>query len=317
MGNRLQVKRRFMMESLLSIKDLSKDYGKAHILKGVNLEIPTGAIFGLVGRNGAGKTTLMRIITGLANPTSGSYSISGISSDDKNILNVRRRMGSIIESPAIYKNLSAYDNVKLQYINLGMTSFDDIPDLLELVDLKSAGKKKAGKFSLGMKQRLGIAVALCGKPDILILDEPINGLDPQGIIQMREILLKINKERHTTILISSHILEELSKLATHYAFIENGEILQTLSSADLMSRVRKSSRLKVTAVDPLCPLFDGENINYKIEGEDTVDIFSDITASHVASLAEKAGVEVLSITENNESLEGYFMNLVAKKDGIS
>ena len=146
MGNRLQVKRRFMMENLLSIKDLRKDYGKAHILKGVNLEIPNGAIFGLVGRNGAGKTTLMRIITGLANPTSGSYSISGISSDDKNILNVRRRMGSIIESPAIYKNLSAYDNIKLQYINLGMTSFDDIPDLLELVDLKSAGKKKAGKW---------------------------------------------------------------------------------------------------------------------------------------------------------------------------
>ena len=226
-------------------------------------------------------------------------------------------MGSIIESPAIYKNLSAYDNVKLQYINLGMTSFDDIPDLLELVDLKSAGKKKAGKFSLGMKQRLGIAVALCGKPDILILDEPINGLDPQGIIQMREILLKINKERHTTILISSHILEELSKLATHCAFIESGEILQTLSSAELMSRVRKSSRIKVSAVDPLCSRFDSENINYKIEGEDTVDIFSDITASHITSLAEKAGVEVLSITENNESLEGYFMNLVAKKDGIS
>ena len=305
------------MDNLLSVNGLCKDYGKAHVLKNVTLDIPSGSIFGLVGRNGAGKTTLMRIITGLAKPTSGTYSISGISSDDKNILNVRRRIGSIIESPAVYKNMSAYDNIKLQYINLGMTSFDDIPDLLELVDLKGTGKKKAGKFSLGMKQRLGIAVALCGKPDILILDEPINGLDPQGIIQMREILLKINKERHTTILISSHILEELSKLATHYAFIENGEILQTLSSSELMSRVKKSSRLKVSSVDPLCPVFDSENIDYKLEGEDTVDIFSDMTASHIASLAERAGVEILSITENNESLEGYFMNLVAKKDGIS
>ena len=305
------------MDNLLSVNGLCKDYGKAHVLKNVTLDIPAGSIFGLVGRNGAGKTTLMRIITGLAKPTSGTYSISGISSDDKNILNVRRRIGSIIESPAVYKNMSAYDNIKLQYINLGMTSFDDIPDLLELVDLKGTGKKKAGKFSLGMKQRLGIAVALCGKPDILILDEPINGLDPQGIIQMREILLKINKERHTTILISSHILEELSKLATHYAFIENGEILQTLSSSELMSRVKKSSRLKVSFVDPLCPVFDSENIDYKLEGEDTVDIFSDMTASHIASLAERAGVEILSITENNESLEGYFMNLVAKKDGIS
>jgi ABC-2 type transport system ATP-binding protein len=306
-----------MMDNLLSVNGLCKDYGKAHVLKNVTLDIPSGSIFGLVGRNGAGKTTLMRIITGLAKPTSGTYSISGISSDDKNILNVRRRIGSIIESPAVYKNMSAYDNIKLQYINLGMTSFDDIPDLLELVDLKGTGKKKAGKFSLGMKQRLGIAVALCGKPDILILDEPINGLDPQGIIQMREILLKINKERHTTILISSHILEELSKLATHYAFIENGEILQTLSSSELMSRVKKSARLKVSSVDPLCPVFDSENIDYKLEGEDTVDIFSDITASRIASLAERAGVELLSITENNESLEGYFMNLVAQKDGIS
>ena len=305
------------MENLLTVNGLSKRYGKAQVLKNVNLDIPTGAIFGLVGRNGAGKTTLMRIITGLAKPTSGTYSISGISSDDKNILSVRRRIGSIIESPAVYKNMSAYDNIKLQYINLGMTSFDDIPELLELVDLKDAGKKKAGKFSLGMKQRLGIAVALCGKPDILILDEPINGLDPQGIIQMREILLKINKEKHTTILISSHILEELSKLATHYAFIESGEILQTLSSTELMSRVKKSSRLKVSSVDPLCPVFDSENIDYKLEGEDTIDIFSDITAGRIAALAERAGVELLSVTENNESLEGYFMNLVAKKDGIS
>jgi len=305
------------MENILSVKDLSKKYGKAQILNKVNLDIPKGSIFGLVGRNGAGKTTLMRIVTGLAEPTSGTYSIGGLSSSDKKILSVRRRMGSITESPAIYRNLSAYDNLKLQYINLGMTSYDDIPELLELVDLKDTGKKKAGKFSLGMRQRLGIAVVLCGKPDILILDEPINGLDPQGIIQMREILLRINRERHTTILISSHILEELSKLATHYAFIEKGEILQTLSSRELMSKVRKSSRIKVSAADPLFRIFDREGIEYKIDSEDTIDIYSDITAKHIISLADEAGVEVLSINENNESLEGYFMNLVAKKDGIS
>lgn len=304
------------MESVLSIKDLTKVYGKFSVLKGVTLDIPKGSIFGLVGRNGAGKTTLMRIVTGLAEPTSGSYSLSGISNADKKILSVRRRMGSIIESPAIYRNLSAYDNVKLQYINLGMTSYDSIPELLELVDLQGTGKKKAGKFSLGMRQRLGIAVALCGNPDILILDEPINGLDPQGIIQMREILLKINHERHTTILISSHILEELSKLATHYAFIEKGEILQTLSSHDLMSKVRKASRLVVTSTELLCPLFDREGIEYKVENEETVDIFSDISATRIIALANEAGVEVVSISDNNESLEGYFMNLVAKKDGI-
>jgi ABC-2 type transport system ATP-binding protein len=305
------------MDNVVSIKDISKDYGKAHVLRNVSLDIPNGSIFGLVGRNGAGKTTLMRIITGLAEPTSGSYSISGVSSKDKEILKVRRRMGSIIESPAVFRNLSAYDNLKLQYINLGMTSYDDIPGLLELVELNNTGKKTAGKFSLGMKQRLGIAVALCGKPDILVLDEPINGLDPQGIIQMREILIRINRERHTTILISSHILEELSKLATHYAFIDNGEILQTLSSDELMNKVRKSSRLKVSSVEDLCPVFDRNDIDYKINGEDTVDIYSEISVSRTVALANEAGVEVISVAENNESLEGYFMNLVAKREGLS
>ena len=305
------------MESVLSIKGLCKDYGKFHVLKGVDLEIPKGAVFGLVGRNGAGKTTLMRIITGLAEATSGTYSIGGISSNDKKILTVRRRMGSIIDSPAIYRNLSAYDNIKLQYLNLGMTSFDSIPELLELVDLQGTGKKKAGKFSLGMKQRLGIAVALCGQPDILVLDEPINGLDPQGIIQMREILMRINRERHTTILISSHILEELSKLATHYAFIERGEILQTLSSSELMGRIRKASRLKVSSTEMLCPLFDRNEIEYRVDDDETMDIYTEISTSKIVAIANEAGVEVISITDNNESLEGYFMNLVAKKDGIS
>ncbi len=305
------------MENVVSINGISKKYGKALVLDNVSLEIPKGSIFGLVGRNGAGKTTLMRIITGLSEPTSGSYSISGVSSSDKNILSVRRRMGSIIESPAVFRNLSAYDNLKLQYINLGMTSFDSIPELLELVELKDTGRKTAGKFSLGMRQRLGIAVALCGNPDILILDEPINGLDPQGIIQMREILLKVNREKHTTILISSHILEELSKLATHYAFIEGGKILQTLSSEELMSKVRKSSRIKVSGTESLCPVFDREKIDYKLEGEDTIDIFTDIAASKIVSLANEAGVEVISINENNESLEGYFMNLVARKEGLA
>ena len=305
------------MENVVTINGISKKYGRSMVLKNVSLDIPKGSIFGLVGRNGAGKTTLMRIITGLAQPTSGTYTISGVSSDDKKIITVRRRMGSIIESPAVFRNLSAYDNIKLQYINLGMTSFDDIRELLELVELKDTGKKTAGKFSLGMKQRLGIAIALCGKPDILILDEPINGLDPQGIIQMREILLKICKERHTTILISSHILEELSKLATHYAFIEGGEILQTLSSEELMSKVRKSSRLKVSNAEALCPVFDREKIDYKVEGGDLIDIFSDIAASKIVALANEADVEVITITENTESIEGYFMNLVAKREGLS
>ena len=302
---------------MLVANNITKAFGDKLLFENLSFSLPPAGIVGIIGPNGAGKTTLMRIITGLAEPTSGTYSLGGISSNSKKILTVRRRMGSIIESPAIFRNMTAYENIKLQYINLGMTSFDDIHELLSLVDLEGAGKKKAGKFSLGMKQRLGIAVALCGRPDILVLDEPINGLDPQGIIQMREILLRICHERHTTILISSHILEELSKLATHYAFIEKGEILQVLSSDELMKTVRKSSKLRVSSSEDLCPIFDREGIEYKVEEQDTVEIFSDITATHIVKLADEAGVEVLSITENNESLEGYFMNLVARKEGIS
>ena len=305
------------MDYVLKTESLCKDYGKAHVLKDITLDIPKGSIYGLVGRNGAGKTTLMRIITGLANASSGRYILSGVASDSSEINKVRRRMGSLIESPAIYKNMSAYDNLKIQFINLGMTSFSEIDKLLELVELDTTGRKKAGKFSLGMRQRLGIAIALCGNPDILVLDEPINGLDPQGIIQMREILLKINRERHTTILISSHILDELSKLATHYAFLERGKILKHISSEELMKSVRKASRITLSSAAPLLSQLDREGIEYKIVDDKVIDIFSDISVTTLVRLAASKDVEVEHITENNESLEGYFMNLVGLKEGIS
>ena len=305
------------MEYVLKTESLCKDYGRAHILKSVSLDIPKGSIYGLVGRNGAGKTTLMRIITGLAQPTSGRYVLSGIGSDSRKIGTVRRRMGSLIESPAVYKNMSAYDNLKIQFINLGMTSFDGIDELLSLVELDTTGKKKAGKFSLGMRQRLGIAIALCGNPDILVLDEPINGLDPQGIIQMREILLKINRKKHTTILISSHILDELSRLATHYAFLERGQILKQISSEELMKNVRKASRLTVSSTALLCPALDIEGIEYKIVDDKVIDIFTDMSVSSLAALASSKGVEIEHMTENNESLEGYFMNLIGLKEDIT
>ena len=296
------------MEYVLTTDALTKEYGKTQVLKGIDLQIPSGSIFGLVGRNGAGKTTLMRVITGLQEPSSGTYTLSGVKNTDRRIYGIRRRMGSLVEVPALYRNMSARNNLKIQYLNLGMTDDKGIDELLSLVGLEDAGKKAAGKFSLGMRQRLGIA--MCGNPDILVLDEPINGLDPQGIIEMRELLMKINRERDTTILISSHILDELSRLATHYAFIENGMILEQLSSEELLSRVRKSSEIRVDDVRGMCRILDDLGLTYEIAEGDRIDIFGDVTVSRLVLAAAKENIEVISVREKDENLEGYFMNLV-------
>ena len=195
-------------------------------------------------------------------------------------------------------------------INLGMPSFDSIPEILKTVGLENTGKKHAGKFSLGMRQRLGIAIALCGEPDILVLDEPINGLDPQGIIEIREMLLNINREHGTTILISSHNLDELSRLATHYGFIDNGRILLETTSDDLTARLRKSCRIKVSNADAMVTALDEIDAKYKIISGNEIDVYDDIPASKIFECANSKGVEIQTITENDDTLESFFMNLV-------
>lgn len=302
------------MDNILITDDLCKNYGKNKILKNVSLSVPEGSIFGLVGKNGAGKTTLMRVITGLQDPTSGTYSLCGRKNTDRGIRLVRRRVGALVETPALFKNMSAYDNLKLQYITLGLPSYDDIPDLIKLVGLENTGKKHAGKFSLGMRQRLGIAVALCGKPDILVLDEPINGLDPQGIIEIRELLIKINKEQKTTIIISSHILDELSRLATHYAFIDNGRILKEISAEDLTRTARKAAHIVVSDSGIMCRILDKMSIRYEVTGGNELDIFDEISVSKLVLEASKENVEIIKYSEQDESLEGYFMNLVGSEE---
>ena len=300
------------MEYVLTTESLCKNYGKNKILNDINIKIPKGSIYGLVGKNGAGKTTLMRVITGLQAPSSGTYTLSGVKNTDMKINRVRRRMGALVETPGLYKNLSAYDNIKLQYINLGLTSFDDIPELLKLVALEDAGKKKAGKFSLGMRQRLGVALAMCGNPDILVLDEPINGLDPQGIIEIREMLLNINKQKSTSILISSHILDELSRLATDYAFIDNGRILQTLSAEALARKTSKAAKLVVNDNKAMSRVLDRTGFRYEVASDGSIDVFGDINVSSLVHEADKENVEILKLLENDETLEAYFMNLVGK-----
>ena len=244
------------MEYVLETDALTKRYRKFTALNSLSMHVPKGAIYGVIGRNGAGKTTLIRLICGLQEPTDGSFKLYGAQSGTKEIYKARQRMGALIETPAIYREMTAKENLEQQYRVLGLPSFDEIKELLALVGLSDSGKKKAGRFSLGMRQRLAIAIALCGNPDFLVLDEPMNGLDPQGIIEMRELILKLNREKQVTVLVSSHILDELSKVATHYGFIENGSMVKEMSAEELETRCRKCVRVEVSSIETLSTVLD-------------------------------------------------------------
>ncbi len=298
------------MEYVLTTDSLSKKYKHFQALHNLTMHIPKGSIYGFVGRNGAGKTTLIRLICGLQMPTSGSFSLYGIQNDSKEIVKARRRMGAVVETPSIYMDMTAEENLKQQYLILGMPDFDGIPELLELVGLGNTGKKRAKNFSLGMKQRLGIAVALCGNPDFLVLDEPINGLDPQGIVEIRELILKLNREHGITVLISSHILDELSRLATHYGIIDQGRMVKELSAEELEAACRKCVRMEVTDTKALTRVLDSMKLDYKILSDTTADVYAKLNVTQLTVALAKEGCEVLSMQEKDESLESYFLSLV-------
>lgn len=298
------------MEYVLNTNDIHKSYRKFQALNGLTMNVPKGAIYGFVGKNGAGKTTLIRIISGLQEPTSGEFSLYGISSKEKNINKSRRRMGAVIETPALYLDMTAEDNLKMQYRILGLPSFDGIEETLDLVGLRNTVKKKVRNFSLGMRQRLGIAIALCGNPDFLVLDEPINGLDPQGIVEIRELILKLNREKKITVLISSHILDELSKLATHYGFIDKGRIVKEMSSEELENACRKCVRLSVTDTKILTRVLDKMNLEYKVIDSSLCDIFSKPSITELTLALAKENCEVLSVNEHDESLESFYISLI-------
>ena len=298
------------MDYILQTNGLTKRYRHFQALNGLTMHIPKGAIYGLVGKNGAGKTTLIRLICGLQEPTSGDFTLYGIRSDDRQISKARRRMGAVVETPAIYMDMTAEENLKQQYLVLGLPSYEGIPELLKLVGLENTGKKKARNFSLGMKQRLGIAIALAGDPDFLVLDEPVNGLDPQGIVEMRELILKLNREKQITVLISSHILDELSRLATHYGIIDGGRMVKELSAEDLEQVSRKSLRVEVSNTAALARVLDGMGIEYKILSDTTADIFAKPNITQLTLALAQQNCEVLSMQERDESLESYYISLV-------
>lgn len=298
------------MEYVLSADALSKSYGHFKALNRLSMHVPKGSIYGFVGKNGAGKTTLIRLICGLQQPSSGSYTLYGRKDTDRDVVKSRRRMGAVVETPSIYLDMTARENLKQQYRILGLPSFDGLKDILKLVGLEDTGKKKAKHFSLGMRQRLGIAIALAGNPDFLVLDEPVNGLDPQGIIEMRELILKLNREKQITVLISSHILDELSRLATHYGFIDNGCIVKEISAEEWKSACQKCVHMEVSDTAALARVLEQMGIEYKILSDTQADVYAKIKISQLTAELAKTGCEVISMQERDESLESYYVSLI-------
>lgn len=298
-----------MGDYLLSTNALTKQFGRHKAVNQVSVHIKKGAIYGFIGRNGAGKTTFLRMICGLASPNSGEITMFGV--QGKELKNVRSRVGCLIEGPGLYGNMSAYENMMIKCKLLGIGGKGYIEELLETVGLSDSGKKKAKHFSLGMKQRLGIALALVGEPDLLVLDEPINGLDPQGIAEVRDTIRRLQEERDMTIIVSSHILEELAKIATDYGIIHNGSLLQELSREELMKRCGERMELTLSEPGQAVPVLDRLGFtNYQVADREHIYIFERLGDSAKLNMElSRAGVFVRGISITNEELESYFLNL--------
>ena len=289
------------MSYILTTEKLTKKYGDKVAAGNIDIHIREGEIYGLIGRNGAGKTTIMRMLSGLSCPTSGSYSYHGESG---------RGVGVLIESPGIFPNRSAFDNLKIKCIALNCFSKEYVNGLLETVGLADTGKKNAGSFSLGMRQRLGIALALAGDPKMIILDEPINGLDPQGIAEVRETLAKLRDEKGITIMISSHILDELGKLADSYGIINNGELIDEFTGEELTRRCGQYITLSTGDNNRAMELLAKLGIN-KAECSGSlirIDEGLDRTAEINRALVE-SGIAVTELHTTNISLEDYYLSL--------
>lgn len=297
-----------MNDNILKTENITKTYSKTKALDKINMEIKRGDIYGLIGRNGAGKTTLLKIISGLTFQTEGEVYLFGEKTSNSNDL--LERLGVLIEAPGLYPNLTAQENMKLKCISYGINKKGYIESLLEQVGLADTGKKKTKKFSLGMKQRLGIALALVGEPDLLLLDEPINGLDPQGIIEIRDVLLRLSKEKNITMIISSHILEELSKIATKIGIINGGELIEEIGKEELLEKTKAKLEIITNEVERVVTVLEEKfNIhNLKVIDDNTIYVYERIDESgDINEELLKSGVKINSFSINRESLEEYFI----------
>ena len=297
---------------LVETNDLVKKYGKNIVVDHVNMHIPEGSIYGFVGENGSGKTTIMRLLTGLAEPTSGGYSLFGVSNRSNKIYDKIREMSAIVETTSLVPSMTAIDNMIFQEMYLGIKlTPEQRMELLTKVHLENVGKKKVKNFSLGMKQRMGIALALLNHPKLMLLDEPMNGLDPQGIAELRDLLIELNKDEGITVLISSHILSELEKIASVYGFISHGHLIEELTVEELQERCRKSLKIKVDDVKQIEEVLKKLKIKeYKIFPNGDVKIYDEVDIGKFVSDLASQKVHISSINSSDESVEEYYLNLV-------
>ena len=299
------------MTNAIETQSITKKYGKKVVVNHVSLNIPNGSVYGLVGENGSGKTTIMRLITGLAIPTSGKYSLFGISCDDKKIYKAKEKLAAIVEAPSLIPTMNAYDNLKYAAGYLGISINEDrINEILSLVGLNNVEKKLVKNFSLGMRQRLGIGLCLLNDPKMLILDEPMNGLDPEGIAQLRDLIIDLNKTKNITFLISSHILSELEKVATCFGIISHGMLLKEITTEELHDECRNSIDIHVDNIEKSIEILKKEQINdYRIINH-TIRIFDKVDSSHINKLLVENGINVSRLIQIDETIEEYYLNLM-------
>ena len=302
-----------MSEIICQTTELCKNYKNFHVLQNVNLSINRGEIYGLIGENGAGKSTLIRILTGLAFQSSGVVSLFG---KTENLRYERAKIGCTVEMPVLYKDMTAKQNLEIQRVQRGIPEKKCISKTLELVGLNNTKKKKVNDFSLGMKQRLALAIALLGEPEFLILDEPVNGLDPTGIIELRELLKKLAKENHVTILISSHILSELNQLATCYGFLHHGKLLKQITATELSEECKRHIKLKTDDTKKTITVLE-EQLKIKtfsIYPDNFIRVYEKLDETHtISKTLSSNGIVVEEISVQGEELETYFENLIGGK----
>ena len=300
------------MREVIKTNNLVKKYGQNLILDNVTITVNQGEIYGLVGDNGAGKTTLFRILSGQSYHSDGSYELLGLSGE-KEIIKARKRIGAMIENPSFYPNMTIEQNLEYYRIQRGIPGKKNIDKVLKEVGLFEAKKKKFSNISLGMKQRLALALALLGEPELLILDEPINGLDPSGIIEIRNLLLKLNREKNITIIISSHILSELYNVATCYGFLSKGKLVEELSLEELNERCKSYLEINVTNPKKLSVLLE-ERLGYKtykIMPDGVIHLFEKNPVNEeISKLAVDNNIGLKGINEKSANLENYYLSLI-------
>lgn len=297
------------MSIVVQTKQLSKSYGMKYALQNVDLTIHEGDIFGIVGKNGAGKTTLMKVILGITQPTGGDVSLFGI----PNLFKQRQRIGALIETPAFFPYMTAEQNLEYFRIQRGIVEKDSVTEVLRLTGLTDERKKPFRAFSMGMKQRLGIALALMGEPDLLLLDEPTNGIDPEGIVQIRQLLLKLNQERHITILISSHILSELSHVSNRFAIMDQGLIIDTITREELQDNTRTAVRLRTDAPERVVVLLEEQFgiHDYAVENKRDVLLYQDFDrVPDIVRAMVLSDIRVYAVQKQDAELEEYFLQQI-------